>query len=384
MARVDTDKQATNELDEPVYTAHTYPFDDWRDSIGIPVYRGYYLSDLRTVELGAWPERGCQAAFIQLAGQEGVSEARITEIAPGAAMTPLTFALDEIVYVVEGSGVATVWADERQPGTTFEWHKHSMFLLPRHHRVQLGNARGDRPARLLHYSYLPVAMSLIQEPDYFFDNPGAGRAKTDALEALYSEAKFADSGDPNWPWRGAYWYGNFFPDMRAWDKFTATRGRGAGGHSVGIRFPDSEMSCHMSMFDSRTYKKAHRHGPGRVIVIPAGEGYSIMWEEGSRKVLVPWQEGSVFVPPDKWFHQHFNVGGDPARYLALHPLPQFAAKGEKVEDRARDQIEYPAEEAWIREKFESELASRGLTTAMPDQAYRDADFEWKYTGDKTF
>ena len=31
----------------------------------------------------------------------------------------------------------------------------------------------------------------------------------------------------------------------------------------------------MSVFDARLYKKAHRHGPGRVIVIPVGEGYSI-------------------------------------------------------------------------------------------------------------
>src|SRR5437762_9022331 len=43
---------------------------------------------------------------------------------------------------------------------------------------------------------------------------------------------------------------------------------GAGGRSVAMEFPDSEISMHMSMFPSRTYKKAHRHGPGRAIVIP--------------------------------------------------------------------------------------------------------------------
>jgi gentisate 1,2-dioxygenase len=79
----------------------------------------------------------------------------------------------------------------------------------------------------------------------------------------------------------------------------------------------------MSVFDARLYKKAHRHGPGRVIVIPVGEGYSIMWEEGKDKVVVPWHEASLFVPPNKWFHQHFNAGGDPARYLAFHPPMQF-------------------------------------------------------------
>jgi hypothetical protein len=71
-------------------------------------------------------------------------------------------------------------------------------------------------------------------------------------------------------------------------------------------FPDSEMSCHMSVFPTRTYKKAHRHGPGRVIVIPGGEGYSILWEEGKERIVCPWHEGSMFVPPNKWFHQHFR------------------------------------------------------------------------------
>ena len=33
----------------------------------------------------------------------------------------------------------------------------------------------------------------------------------------------------------------------------------------------------MSVFDPQLYKKAHKHGPGRVIVIPKGDGYSVLW-----------------------------------------------------------------------------------------------------------
>ena len=132
----------------------------------------------------------------------------------------------------------------------------------------------------------------------------------------------------------------------------------------------------MSVFDARTYKKAHRHGPGRVIVVPTGEGYSVLWPEGGERVVVPWQEAALFVPPDRWFHQHFNLGAGPARYLALHPPIQFAGYAEKPADRARDQIEYPDEDPWIRHTFESELAARGLSTLMPDQAYADRDYTW--------
>jgi hypothetical protein len=132
----------------------------------------------------------------------------------------------------------------------------------------------------------------------------------------------------------------------------------------------------MSVFGAQTYKKAHRHGPGRVIVIPAGDGYSIMWEEGKEKVVVPWHECSAFVPPNRWFHQHFNVGGTGARYLALHSPMQFYGHAEKVEDRAKDQIEYPDEDPWIRKKFEEELGKRGLRSLMPAEAYVDRDYEW--------
>ena len=105
-----------------------YTYDEWMEAQGIPIYRGYYIEDLRTLELGWWDERQCNSAFIQLVGQEGVTSARVTEIPPGKTLPPLKFALDEIVYVVEGRGLTTIWAGEKRPKKTFEWQKHSMFL----------------------------------------------------------------------------------------------------------------------------------------------------------------------------------------------------------------------------------------------------------------
>ena len=355
-------------------------YDQWVKSIGIPIHRGYYIEDLRTLELDWWEERKCKAAFIQLAGQEGVSEARVTEIAPGATLPPLKFALDEIVYVVEGRGLTTVWTTDDGPRKTFEWQKHSLFLIPHGHVRQFSNTQGNRPVRLLHYNYLPIAASAVLDPQFLFNNP---YESPDLLSStggdFYSAAKSTWTPTPIWQGHGSIWYGNFFPDMRAWDKLNASQHRGAGGHSVYIEFPGSEMSCHMSVFDAKTYKKAHRHGPARIIVIPDGEGYSIMWREGEEKVVVPWHEASVFTPPDKWFHQHFNVGEASARYLALHPLSQFRGYGETVEDIARDQIEYPDQEPFIRQKFEEELAKRGLTSLMPEEAYKDRDYQWAYS-----
>jgi quercetin dioxygenase-like cupin family protein len=254
----------------------------------------------------------------------------------------------------------------------FEWQKFSMFLIPRNRVHQLSNVQGNQPARLLCVNYLPLAMATVGEPGFFFNSPYEGYGYSLDGDS-YSQAKEVRLASG--PGGGITWYGNFFPSMRAWDHLAENEDRGAGGEAVWIRFPRSGMACHMSVFAARTYKKAHRHGPGYVIVVPSGEGYSILWPEGGEKVVVPWHEASIFVPPDQWFHQHFNLGAEPARYLALHP-PMGIGFSETIRTPARDQIEYPDEDPVIRQRFEEELRKRGLTSLMREEAYRDRKYRW--------
>ncbi len=354
------------------------PHERWIRTLGLPIHRGYFVDDVRTVELGWWPERECNAAFLQLAGQEGYTEARVTEVPPGKTLPPVRFALDEVVYVAEGRGSTTVSRGNGMPDITFEWQKHSLFLLPHDHSYQLTNMQGDKPARLLHQNYLPLAMQARPEPEFYFANPMEDPQRLDASNGRFYAEASAQRVDLGQGRFRQIWYGNFFPDMRAWDRLVPFWGRGAGGHLVSIQFPGSENWAHMSVFPAQTYKKAHRHGPGVVIVIPAGEGYSVMWEEGREKVTIPWHEGSVFVPPNRWFHQHFNVSGTPCRYLALHSPRLINLGSENVIDTKRDQIEYPAEDLFIRETFENELAKRGMKSLMPEVCYQDPNYEWDY------
>lgn len=355
----------------------TSAYDQWIQSIGIPVHKGYYQDDLRTVEVGMWEERDCMAAIIQLAGQEGFTEGRVTEIPPGKTLPPTRFALDEIVYSLSGRGLCTIWASDDRPKKTFEWQTHSLFMLPRNYTYQLTNTQGAASARLYHYNSLPIAMHMVPDPSFFFDNPYVDESIVygGGGEEFYSEAKIqVVEGAAR-----ASWQGNFFPDMLAWDKLVPFRGRGAGGLVVGVQYPHSTLHNHMSVFDAMTYKKAHRHGPGVQIIIPGGEGYSIMWPEGQEKIIIPWHEGSTFVPPNNWYHQHFNVGSGPARYLAFHaPAGIQSLITAAVIDDPNRQIEYPDEELFIREKFQAELAKSGLKSIMPDICYQDRDFEWDY------
>ena len=374
---VSTSQPAIEDIAASYVRSRPWPYRRWMASVGIPIHKGYFIDDLTKLELGWWEERGCNAAFLELAGSEGISETRLTEIPPGATLPPLKFALDEVVYVVQGRGFSSIWGSDGSSKKSFEWQKNSMFLVPRGHTHQLSNAQGDQPVRLLHYNCLPLVMATLADPEFYFNNArdeqdrlgeSNGEFYTPAIAAQISDATLAFGVRD-------IWFGNFFPDMRAWDKLAAHTMRGVGASAVYVQFPGSEMAAHMSVFPARTYKKAHRHGPAFVIVIPAGDGYSIMWEEGKEKMVFPWKEGSLFVPPNRWFHQHFNVGETSARYLAFHPPVQFEGWADQIQDRLRDQIEFPDEDPFVRETFEAELAKRGLTTLMPEQAYIDPDYQ---------
>ena len=133
---------------------------------------------------------------------------------------------------------------------------------------------------------------------------------------------------------------------------------------------DNTMCAHISQFPPGTYKKAHRHGPAANVVILSGKGYTLMWPEGKPWVKCDWHKGSLVVPPDRWFHEHFNSGGEPARYLAIRWNSRKHSMGEafKVDESTKaggDQIEYEDEGPAIRKLFAEELAKEGAEMRMP-------------------
>ncbi len=130
------------------------------------------------------------------------------------------------------------------------------------------------------------------------------------------------------------------------------------------------MWAHIGQSESFTYKKAHRHGHGTIVIFLSGEGYSLMWPEGKDKVICPWHEGSAIVPPNNWFHHHFVQSPTATKMLALHRSLLHPSLGDNVVDYERNEIQYWQEDPYIREMFEQKLAERGLSYQMPPDATR--------------
>jgi len=135
------------------------------------------------------------------------------------------------------------------------------------------------------------------------------------------------------------------------------------------------MNSHISQFPVGTYKKAHAHGPGAYVIVMSGEGFSLMWPEGEEPRRFDWKEGTLIVPPNMWFHQHFNTGTTPARYLAFKQEgvairnAQGVPKAWISKRLGGDQIDYADEKPVVRQWFAEALAKHGLKSRM-DDAYQ--------------
>ena len=135
------------------------------------------------------------------------------------------------------------------------------------------------------------------------------------------------------------WETNFVPDLGAFS-LPEWEARGVGSRNIKFILADSAMHAHTSEMPVGTYKKAHRHGPGAHVFAVTGTGYSLMWMDGeSHLERHEWRHGWVFAPPEDMFHQHFNTGTTPARYMALslgsHRYPVLARKVARKQDPER-------------------------------------------------
>ena len=86
-------------------------------------------------------------------------------------------------------------------------------------------------------------------------------------------------------------------------------------------------------------------------------------------------ETVALVPPNLWFHQHFNTGTTPGRYLAFkHEVvsirnAQGVPKAWISQRIGGDQIDYADEKPLVRQLFTEALAKHNMTPRM-EEAYK--------------
>lgn len=353
----------------------------FQDREGLPVHEGLYVEDVRELELDSWDRLGGRGAFVNLMGMEGMCDLQLQEIPAGETLEEQRHLHESLVFVAEGNGVTTLGTGDEE--TSFEWSQGALFHVPRNTRYVHANA-SDTPVLLIAQTSLPLLYSILQDDEAIWEVEGYDQWSNIHDDNFYSSVAELKGGSDV---QGrTYWDSNFVPDATSFDRLVEWEGRGVSNSSIFFPFGDASMHAHISEFEPGQYKKAHRHVCGANVMLLAGEGYTLMWQEGEEddKVHIPWGPYSLFTPPTMWFHQHFNTSpnGERARYLVFHaPTYRLGIRGSEDTNDAiapwnpLNQLEYYQEDPEISERFERELTEKGIENRMDEELYEPPEDE---------
>src|SRR6267143_1351840 len=326
---------ASEELAKKFASEKETPYTRWVLGEGLDIVSSMYVPDLHAVGLKPWSRRGGRAVFLNHDASRTSNDCYVCEIPAGKSLAPHRQLYEEMIYVLDGRGSTAVWntAGKR---TSFEWKAGAIFALPLNAWHQHFNVSGKDAARYVAVTNAPVFINAFGDLDFVFNTDYDFKERFDG-EPEY----FANKGEQ----KGLLLDTNFVADAVNLPLFAAKE-RGAGGGHTRFSMAKGSMNSHISQFPIGTYKKAHAHGPG----------------------------AHVIVPPNLWFHQHFNTGTTPARYLA------FKAEGVAIRNAqgvpkawiskrlGGDQIDYADERPEIRRWFADALAKHNLQSNM-EKAY---------------
>jgi mannose-6-phosphate isomerase-like protein (cupin superfamily) len=345
-----------------------HPYYEWQASEGIPIHRGFSVPDCTTAEVVPWERMGGNGAFITLGTKPGHDTGHyLCEIPARGSLKPMRHMFEEMIYILSGRGVTTVW-NEGHPKRMFEWGPGSLIGIPLNAWYQHFNS-GDEPARFISHNNAPYMMAVFKSERFLWDNPYV-------FDERYSgdEEYFSGAGKLH---PGRVWETNFIPDARTLE-LQEWKERGAGGLNVMLRMVDSVLNGHISQFPIGTYKKGHVDpdakgrdlGGGAHLLILDGVGFTLVWQPGDKDIRrIDWKSNTLIVSPRGWYHQHFNTGPAAARYLALR-ADQDTQYGKTrrfsdvSEREGGGQVEYEDENPEIHRIFEAELQEHSVSCKM--------------------
>lgn len=344
--------------ERPSWGRRVTPYQKWQEGEGIPRYTGSYCESLYTAEVKPWARVGQNGAFVNLAEQEA-DDGWIIEVAPRGQTEVLHHLFEMGIFVLDGRGATTFWQPGK-PKQTVEWQRGSVFSPPLNCYYQHFNLDGNRPARIFAVTNAPMVINIYRSAGYVFSSNYVF-----ADRYAGEEGYFGERGEQV---EEQLWKTNFIPDLRAFT-LKENPGRGVGNLRMGFHIANNQMAAHCSDFPPGIYKKGHRHGVGAHVILLEGQGYSLLWFQGQERRKVDWKDGSVLSPKDRQYHQHFNTGPTPARYLAfrlgaLDPRRAFA------EDGRPEQIEYEDEDPAIYDRYAAECARHGAQLVLARPQYR--------------
>ncbi len=260
-----------------------------------------------------WASRAGRGVFINHEASRHSNDCYVCEIPAGAKLEPRRQIFEEMILILSGRG-STSCANNAGQGVTFEWKGRRDLRDPAELLASAFQRLRRAPARFVAVTFAPSVINMYDDLDFVFGNSHDFKKRFSG-EPDY----FSTKGEQN----GFLLQTNFVPDAVNLP-LIAAKERGAGGGHIRFNMARGALASHISQFPVGTYKKAHKHGPGAHVIVLSGEGYSLMWGEGEEPERYDWEIGTLIVPPNATFHQHFNSGADAGALSGVQA--QFAAQ----------------------------------------------------------
>ena len=261
------------------------PYAQWVRDVAPAAVDASGPTDLDTLELKPWPQRGGFGAFVLPAALPVAGDCSVCEIPPAASLLPQRHPFEEIVLVLAGRG-STALRDDRGVMSSFEWTAWTLFAIPRNTPCRHFNGSGKQSARLVSVTTAPGVLNGRNDP-----TPAAA-ATSDVDHACLLAALDCP--------------------------LLAIPEHGAGGH-LRSRLGTRGLSVFISQLPPATCGKAQVCGPDTYTIVLEGRGYSLVWPKDGQRIRWDWRQGTLLSVPNAWSCQHFNPETSPARLVTLAP-----------------------------------------------------------------
>lgn len=371
-------------------TRNVFPWDDFMEREGIPVYRAEIgIPDVTKLPRAPWARTGGNGTFIELTGTfQSERGAYVADIPPNGELKPEKHLYEEEIFILSGQGVAQVWQGDGKR-LTFEWSRGSVFTIPPNATHFLANTTSE-PVVYMGVTTAPRVINALFDDSIVFNSDYQFVDLTASTDNYFLEPEVRSV-------KGWYKQGQIAThlirnahELVIDDQEQKVEGGQLTGYTMGDRFPRG----HVSAWPTGRYHKAHCHGPGAILLGLDGEGYVLAWAaalgmrpyqdgHGDEVYKVEWGEHSIYSPPDRYYHQHFNTGAGHARHIAvygealplgLHDLADQDGeswRGHKSVKEGGTLIEYQDEDPQVRIDFKALLAKNNLECVMSEVTYND-------------
>lgn len=321
------------------------PYEHWfaENKNDMPTFEGLVIQDARTEPLEFWEDKGVDGLYIKMADYQ-ITDGWILEIPPDGQIKAQRHLYEAGFYFFGGPGHIIIQQKGNRP-QRIEFDYRTLYSVPLNVRYQIFND-SDKPIRLVAVTSFPFTINSFDNEAFI---TGTDFAFTDRYNTEEDYATTSvHTGDNNTTT-------NLVKDALEFE-LDAYDHRGKGTTNMHWKMSGNTIiDMHVSEMPAGLYKKAHRHSSDAFILLTSGEGYSLTWPEGRYEdhVRVDWQEGTIFVPPIYWFHQHLNPHPtDSARYMAINAPPIVTNLGLRFGSQLEDDLPE------IVETFKAEVARR--------------------------